>query len=92
METPLLRPEPHPPYSTHSRGIYHRVVLSGTNNLKLVWFFKVGIAVRLQYCITYVSGMHNAVVLCICICACLATLMLKCNQEVIAHTDLAVLQ
>ena len=58
------------------------VVLSGTNNLKSVRFFKlVYIAVRLQYCIIYVSGMHNAVVLCICVCVCLATLMLKCNSE-----------
>ena len=40
----------------------------------------------------YVSGKHNAVVLCICVCECLATLMLKCNQEIIAHKDLVVLQ
>ena len=40
----------------------------------------------------YVSGKHNVVVPCICVCECLATLTLKCNQEVIAHTDLAILQ
>ena len=52
------------------------LVLSGINNLKLVRFFKL----ILQYhysIVLYVSGVHNAVVLCICvrICECLATLI-----------------
>ena len=54
------------------------VVLSGINNLKSVRFFKL--VMRYVYSIVlYVSGVHNAVVLCICVCECLATLTLKCN-------------
>ena len=54
-------------------------MLSGTNNLKSVRFFKL--VLRYDYSIVlyvYVSGMHNAVVLCVCVC--LATLMLQCNS------------
>ena len=54
-------------------------MLSGINNIKSVRFFKL--VLRYDYSIVlYVSGMHNAVVLCICVCVCLATLMLKCNS------------
>ena len=54
-------------------------MLSGTNNQKSVRFFKL--VLRYDYSIAlYVSGMHNAVVLCICVCVCLATVMLKCNS------------
>ena len=57
------------------------VVLSGINSLKLVQFFKL--VLWYDYCIVlYVSGIHNAVVLCICVYVCLATLMLKCNSGV----------
>ena len=66
-------------------------VLSDFNNLKSVRFFKL--ALRYDYSIVlYASGMHNAVVLCICVCVCLATLSLNVIQEVITHTDSAVLQ
>ena len=57
------------------------LVLSGTNNEKSVRFFKL--VLWYDYSIVlYVSGMHNAVVLCICVrvCVCLATVMLKCNS------------
>ena len=56
-------------------------MLSGTNNLKSVRFFKL--VLRYDYSIVlyvYVSGKHNAVVLCIGVCVCLATLMLQCNS------------
>ena len=56
-------------------------MLSGINNLKLVRFFKLVLQYDYSiYCIIYVSGMHNAVVLCICVRECLDTLMLKCNS------------
>ena len=67
-------------------------MLSGINNLKLVRFFKL--VLRYDYSIVlYVSGMHNAVVLCICVCVCVYALPLLCLnviQEVITHTDSAV--
>ena len=54
----LHRPHPDTPWVN--------VVLSCINNLKSVWFFKL--VLRYDYSIVlYVSGMHNAVVLCICV-------------------------
>ena len=56
-------------------------MLSGISNLKSVQFFKLVLQYDYSiYCIIYVSGMHNAAVLCICVHECLATLMLKCNS------------
>ena len=54
-------------------------MLSGINNLKSVRYFKLVLGYDYSI-VLYVSGIHNAVVLCICVCVCLATLMLKCNS------------
>ena len=77
----------------HSQKIVRaQIVLSGTNSQKSVRFFKLASQyIWLQYCIIYVSGMHNVVrsitvfvcvYVCISVCvhAYVCVTYLKCNS------------